>query len=44
LQYIKCGYVAVPRLRGQQMKDPAQLDSWVNDGSKDYVASLGVFS
>lgn len=37
---IQCGYIAVPRLRGQQMKDPAQLDSWVNDGSKAYVASL----
>lgn len=40
---IQCGYLAVPRLRGQQMKDPAQLDSWVTDGSKDYVASLCVF-
>jgi UDP-N-acetylglucosamine pyrophosphorylase len=37
---VPCGYIAVPRLRGQQMKDPAQLDSWVTDGSKDYVASL----
>jgi hypothetical protein len=44
LQDIKCGYLAVPRLRGQQMKDPAQLDSWVNDGSRDYVAGLGRFS
>jgi hypothetical protein len=44
LQDIKCGYLAVPRLRGQQMKDPAQLDSWVNDGSRDYVAELGRFS
>ena len=43
LQDIKCGYLAVPRLRGQQMKDPAQLDSWVNDGSRDYVAGLGRF-
>lgn len=40
---LKCGYVVVPRNRGQQMKDPAQLDSWVTDGSKDYVASLGTF-
>jgi hypothetical protein len=40
---IQCGYIAVPRLRGQQMKDPAQLDSWVTDGSKDYVASLCSF-
>ncbi|GAB3533884.1 UTP--glucose-1-phosphate uridylyltransferase [Pontibacter brevis] len=41
---VKCGYIAVPRYRGQQMKDPAQLDSWVTDGSKDYVASLGTFA
>ncbi len=41
---VKCGYVVVPRYRGQQMKDPAQLDSWVIDGSKDHVASLGIFS
>ncbi|ADB38615.1 UTP--glucose-1-phosphate uridylyltransferase [Spirosoma linguale] len=41
---VKCGYIAVPRYRGQQMKDPAQLDSWVTDGSKDYVASLCTFS
>jgi hypothetical protein len=37
---IQCGYLAVPRLRGQQMKDPSQLDSWVTDGSKSYVESL----
>ncbi|WP_247235199.1 UTP--glucose-1-phosphate uridylyltransferase [Telluribacter sp. SYSU D00476] len=37
---IQCGYIAVPRYRGQQMKDPAQLDSWVTDGSKEHVASL----
>jgi hypothetical protein len=41
---IKCGYLAVPRLRGQQLKDPAQLDSWVNDGSKDYIAGLCRFT
>lgn len=43
LNDIKCGYLVVPRTRGQQMKDPAQLDSWVTDGSKDYVASLCEF-
>jgi hypothetical protein len=37
---VPCGYVVVPRIRGQQLKDPAQLDSWMNDGSKDYVESL----
>lgn len=41
---LKCGYLAVPRQRGQQMKEPAQLDSWVTDGSKDYVESLCRFS
>lgn len=41
---IQCGYIAVPRTRGQQLKDPAQLDAWVIDGSKDYVAALGTFS
>jgi hypothetical protein len=40
---LKCGYLVVPRTRGQQMKDPAQLDAWVTDGSKDYVASLCTF-
>jgi hypothetical protein len=41
---IQCGYVVVPRFRGQQMKDPAQLDAWVTDGSKDHVASLCTFT
>lgn len=26
------------------MKDPAQLDGWVTDGSKDFVASLCSFA
>ncbi|MGI4806262.1 MAG: UTP--glucose-1-phosphate uridylyltransferase [Janthinobacterium lividum] len=43
LNDLKCGYLVVPRTRGQQMKDPAQLDAWVTDGSKDYVESLCVF-
>ncbi len=43
LSDLKCGYIAVPRLRGQQLKDPAQLDAWVNDGSKDYIESLCSF-
>jgi hypothetical protein len=37
---VLCGFIVVPRLRGQQMKDPAQLDSWVGDGSKEYVEGL----
>ncbi len=43
LSDLKCGYLVVPRARGQQLKDPAQLDAWVTDGSKDYVASLCTF-
>jgi hypothetical protein len=33
-------FVAVPRLRGQQLKDQAQLDGWLRDGSAAYVESL----
>lgn len=33
-------FVVVPRLRGQQLKDPAQLDGWLRDGSATYVGSL----
>jgi hypothetical protein len=33
-------YLAVPRLRGQQLKDPAQLDGWLRDGSAAYLESL----
>ena len=36
-------YMAVPRLRGQQLKAPKELDPWANDGSKDYVESLCEF-
>lgn len=40
LPEVPCGYVAVPRLRGQQLKEQAQLDGWVRDGSHAYAASL----
>jgi len=40
---ISCAYLAVPRLRGQQLKDPNQLDPWANDGSKEYVEQLCSF-
>jgi hypothetical protein len=43
LSDLKCGYLAVPRPRGQQMKDPAQLDAWVTDGSREYIVGLGDF-
>jgi len=41
---IDCGYFVVERRRGQQLKDPAQLDRWVRDGSRDYVASKARFA
>jgi len=33
LPQLDCRYVAVPRARGQQLKEPAQLDPWLRDGS-----------
>jgi hypothetical protein len=35
-----CRFVVVPRLRGQQLKEVAQLDGWLRDGSAAYVNSL----
>jgi hypothetical protein len=35
-----CGFAVVPRSRGQQLKDPAQLDGWLRDGSAAFVESL----
>ena len=37
---MPCGYVVVPRARGQQLKDQAQLDGWLRDGSAAHVESL----
>jgi hypothetical protein len=37
---IGCQFVAVPRVRGQQLKDPAQLDGWLRDGSAAWVNAL----
>ena len=40
LREIACRFVVVPRMRGQQLKDQAQLDSWLRDGSAAYVDGL----
>ena len=40
LPEVDCRFVVVPRLRGQQLKDIAQLDGWLRDGSAAYVESL----
>jgi len=40
LPQMSTGYVVVPRVRGQQLKEPAQLDGWVRDGSAEHVEGL----
>ena len=37
---LQSKFAIVPRARGQQLKDQAQLDSWVQDGSSERIASL----
>jgi hypothetical protein len=44
LPQIACEYVIVPRARGQQLKEPAQLDGWLRDGSAEYVTGLCEFA
>jgi hypothetical protein len=43
LPEIDSRFLIVPRHRGQQLKDQAQLDSWLRDGSAAYVDSLCVW-
>ncbi|MBX3001754.1 MAG: UTP--glucose-1-phosphate uridylyltransferase [Caldilineaceae bacterium] len=40
LPELDARFVVVPRRRGQQLKEPAQLDGWLRDGSAAYVESL----
>jgi hypothetical protein len=40
LPEVASRFVVVPRLRGQQLKDQAQLDGWLRDGSAAYVDKL----
>jgi hypothetical protein len=40
LPQMNCEYVVVPRARGQQLKEPAQLDGWLRDGSAEFVTQL----
>ena len=40
LPEINCQFIAVPRLRGQQLKDQSHLDGWLRDGSAAHVESL----
>jgi len=43
LPSIQVRYLGVPRRRGQQLKEQAQLDSWLRDGSAGYIESLCAF-
>ncbi len=40
LAELETSYLEVPRRRGQQLKDQAQLDGWLRDGSADRVNEL----
>ena len=40
LPNLDCRFVVVPRLRGQQLKEVAQLDGWLRDGSASYLESI----
>jgi hypothetical protein len=40
LPEMECRFAVVPRMRGQNLKDQAQLDGWLRDGSAAYVESL----
>jgi len=40
LPTVACQFAVVARRRGQQLKEPAQLDGWLRDGSAAYVDSL----
>jgi hypothetical protein len=40
LPELDCRFIAVPRLRGQNLKEQAQLDGWLRDGSAAHIESL----
>ena len=40
LPELDCRFVVVSRARGQQLKEPAQLDGWLRDGSAAFVETL----
>jgi len=40
LAEASCRFIVVSRQRGQQLKDPAQLDGWLRDGSAAHVDGL----
>jgi hypothetical protein len=40
LPELNCHFAVVPRVRGQQLKDPSQFDGWLREGSAGYVEKL----
>jgi len=44
LSEIPCAYAAVTRTRGTQLKEQAQLDAWLRDGTRDAINSLCTWS
>ncbi len=40
LPEIDCQFIVVPTVRGQQLKEQAQLDGWLRDGSAAQIESL----
>ena len=40
LAELSCAYAAVPRRRGQQLKEVAQLDAWWRDGSAAWLETI----
>lgn len=40
LPEVACQFLVVPLMRGQQLKEQAQLDGWLRDGSSDYLNAL----
>jgi hypothetical protein len=43
LPEMRSGFMVVSRMRGQQLKDQAQLDGWLRDGSAAFVERLCEF-
>ena len=41
---LPCAFLAVGRGRGQQLKETAQLDGWLHDGSRDDIRDLCEFA
>ncbi len=44
LSEVDCQFIVVPTVRGQQLKEPAQLDGWLRDGSAAEVEKLCSFA